>query len=114
MLKNELICWLDSKVWRTTSVEHSLLLCPMSCLIKCRWVLKHKGRKHSAYITDHPDFPLRKFVVNENGKKLTGSWSKGAIHKRYPFYRFGGNNSNHNRDNFEEAFMEYIDEYICF
>ena len=73
-------------------------------------VLKHKGRKHSAYVTDHPDFPLRKFVVNENGKKLTGSWSKGR-NKRYPFYRFGGNNSNHNRDKFEEAFMKYLDEY---
>ncbi len=73
-------------------------------------VLKFKGRKHSAYITDHPDFPLRKFVVNENGKKLTGSWSKGRS-QRYPFYRFGGNNSNHNRDKFEEAYMEYVDRY---
>lgn len=73
-------------------------------------VLKHKGRKHSAYLTDNPDFPLRKFVINENGKKLTGSWSKGSK-QRYPFYRFGGNNSNHNRDKFEEAFMEYVDQY---
>lgn len=73
-------------------------------------VLKYKGRKHSAYITDHPDFPLRKFVVNENGKKLTGSWSKGRT-KKYPFYRFGGNNSNHNRDEFEKVFMKYVDQY---
>ena len=73
-------------------------------------VLKYKGRKHSAYITDHPDFPLRKFVVNEDGKKLTGSWSKGR-YKKYPFYRFGGNNSNHNRDEFEKVFMKYVDQY---
>lgn len=73
-------------------------------------VLKYKGRKHSAYITDHPDFPLRKFVVNEEGKKLTGSWSKGS-HKKYPYYRFGGNNSNHNRDKFEVKFMDFIDGY---
>lgn len=73
-------------------------------------VLKYKGRKHSAYITDHPDFPLRKFVVNEDGKKLTGSWSKGR-NKKYPFYRFGGNNSNHNRDEFEKSFMKYVDQY---
>jgi len=26
-------------------------------------VLKHKGRKHSAYLTDHPDFPLRKLLL---------------------------------------------------
>jgi site-specific DNA recombinase len=73
-------------------------------------VLKHKGRKHSAYITDHPDFPLRKFVINQDGKKLTGSWSKGRS-KSYPFYRFGGNSSNHNRDKFEETFMTFVDEY---
>ncbi|MCC7004983.1 recombinase family protein [Candidatus Nomurabacteria bacterium] len=73
-------------------------------------VLKHKGRKHSAYITDHPDFPLRKFVINQDGKKLTGSWSKGR-YKKYPFYRFGGNNSNHNRDKFEEEFMKYVNKY---
>lgn len=73
-------------------------------------VLKHKGRKHSAYITDNPDFPLRKFVINENGKKLTGSWSKGR-NKKYPFYRFGGNNSNYNRDKFEETFMEFVNKY---
>ena len=73
-------------------------------------VLKHKGRKHSAYITDHPDFPLRKFIINANGKKLTGSWTKGRS-KRYPSYRFGGNKSNHNRDKFEEEFMKYVNKY---
>lgn len=73
-------------------------------------ILKNKGRKHSAYITDHPDFPLRKFVINEEGKKLTGSWSKGRK-ARYPFYRFGGNQSNHNRDNFEIECQKYMDEY---
>ncbi len=73
-------------------------------------VLKYKGRKHSAYKTDNPDFPLRKFIINENNKKLTGSWSQGR-RKKYPFYRFGGNASNHNRDNFEKAFMEFVDKY---
>lgn len=73
-------------------------------------VLKHKGRKHSAYITDHPDFPLRKFIINQDGKKLTGSWSKGNG-GRYPFYRFGGNQSNHNRDKFEEEFMKYVNKH---
>ena len=70
-------------------------------------VLKYKGRKHSAYQTDHPDFPLRKFVVNKEGKKLTGSWSRGR-YKKYPFYRFGGSDSNFNRDKFEQMFMDYL------
>ena len=73
-------------------------------------VLKHKGRKHSAYITDNPDFPLRKFVINQDKKKLTGSWSKGRS-KKYPFYRFGGRGSNHNKDKFEEAFMAYVNKH---
>lgn len=73
-------------------------------------VLKFKGRKHSVYKTDHPDFPLRKFITNEYGRKLTGSWSKGR-NKKYPFYRFGGNKSNHNRDKFEEAFIQFMDKY---
>ncbi len=73
-------------------------------------ILKNKGRKHSAYITDHPDFPLRKFVINAYGKKLTGSWSKGR-QKRYPFYRFGGNQSNHNRDKFEMEFQGFMDQF---
>ncbi len=73
-------------------------------------VLKHKGRKHSAYITDNPDFPLRKFVLNPDGKKLTGSWSTGNGGK-YPFYRFEIKGSNYKRDKFEETFMDYVDQY---
>ncbi len=77
---------------------------------RVQYVLKRRGKKDSPHLTDNPDFPLRRFVLNENGKKLTGSWSKGRSQK-YPFYRFGGNNSNHKRDKFEEAFMEYVDRY---
>lgn len=74
-------------------------------------VLKHKGRKHSAYVTDHPDFPLRKFVVNnDNNKKLTGSWSSGR-NKRFPYYRFGGKDSNYNKYKFEDNFMLFMDKY---
>ncbi len=73
-------------------------------------VLKHKGRKHSAYLTDNPDFPLRKFIKNDTGKVLTGSWSSGRD-KKYPFYRFGNDKSSHNRDKFQEAFCKFMDQY---
>ena len=73
-------------------------------------VLKGNGKKNSPHLTDNPDFPLRRFVVNENGKKVTGSWSTGRSQK-YPFYRFGGNNSNHKREDFENSFMEYVNEF---
>jgi site-specific DNA recombinase len=73
-------------------------------------VLKGRGRKHSAYVTDHPDFPLRRFVTNELGKKITGSWSQGRS-KKYPYYNFGSVKSNYNRDRFEEMFMNHMDKF---
>ncbi len=73
-------------------------------------ILKRKGRKHSAYLTDNPDFPLRKFVKNEEDKVLTGSWSSGR-NKKYPFYRFGNDKSSYSRDIFQEDFKKYMDTY---
>lgn len=55
--------------------------------------------------------PLRRFIVNENNKKLTGSWSKGRSQK-YAYYRFERSGGyNYNRDNFEKAFMRYMDSF---
>ena len=73
-------------------------------------ILKRRGRKCSAYLTDNPDFPLRKFIKNDEGKVLTGSWS-GGRHKKYPFYRFGNDKSSINRDVFQENFKSYMDRY---
>ena len=40
-------------------------------------------------IEEHPDFPLRGFLVCEaSGQYMTGSYSKGRS-KSYPYYRFG-------------------------
>ena len=74
-------------------------------------VLKSRGRKHSAYLKNHPDFPLRKFVKNNDGKVLTGSWSTSGSGKKYPFYRFGNEKSSYPRDEFEKSFREYMDRY---
>ena len=73
-------------------------------------ILKSRGRKCSAYLTDNPAFPLRKFVKNDTGKVLTGSWSSGR-YKKYPFYRFGNDKSSHSRDAFETDFKAYMDKY---
>jgi site-specific DNA recombinase len=73
-------------------------------------ILKNRGRKNSGYLTDNPDFPLRKFIENEEGRKITGSWSKGR-NKRYPFYRFVGDKNSISRDKFEESFMKFMDQY---
>jgi DNA invertase Pin-like site-specific DNA recombinase len=74
-------------------------------------VLRHKNsNKMVQHIPDRPEFPLRRFVIDEYGKKLTGSWSKGRS-KKYPFYRFGGNGTNYNRDNFEKTFIDFMNTY---
>jgi len=75
-------------------------------------VLKFKGKLNPPHKTDHPDFPLRRFITNENNTKLTGSWSKGR-RQRYPYYRFGrtGTGHNYNRDRFENRFMQYMDSF---
>ncbi len=73
-------------------------------------VLKNKGRKHSQYLTDNPDFPLRRFVFSPEGKRLTGSWSKGRV-KKYPFYRFEQKGSNFNKEKFEISYKEFMDQH---
>ncbi len=71
-------------------------------------VLKNKGHNYKQYITDNPDFPLRRFVLNPNSKKLSGCWSQGK-YKKYPYYRFYGKGKNFKKDKFEEQFMEFFD-----
>lgn len=73
-------------------------------------IIKHRGKTHKQHKTDHPDFPLRRFVINDKGLKLTGSWSKGR-YKKYPYYRFEGLGSNYNRDDLEKKFKDYMNLY---
>lgn len=73
-------------------------------------VLKYRGKKMSQYKLDSEDFPLRRFVISPEGRKLTGSWCQGRS-KKYPFYRFGVKGSNYNRDDFEKNYMEFMDKY---
>lgn len=70
-------------------------------------VLKNKGHKVGNYKTDNPEFPLRRFVFNPNGKKITGSFAKG----KYPSYRFLGVSGNYERDEFERHFVFLMDSY---
>ena len=73
-------------------------------------VLKHKGVKHAQHLTDNPDFSLRRFVKNVEGRKLTGSWSKGR-NKKYPFYHFPGKGRCYPRDAFEDSFIAHMNQY---
>ena len=76
---------------------------------KVHQVLKNKGKKSYKYKKDNNDFPLRRFVFNSEGKKLTGSWSAGRSAK-YAFYRFASSGKSYGKDEFEDKFKNYIDE----
>jgi hypothetical protein len=74
-------------------------------------ILKRRSHKGFVYQRENPDFPLRRFVYNPSGKKITGSWSQGR-YKKYPYYRFiGYTNSQHKKETLEEAYRCFIDQY---
>jgi DNA invertase Pin-like site-specific DNA recombinase len=109
MLKNKVYCGVIEKFGEV----HKGIFEPIvteELFNTVQFVLKNKGRKNSQYKLDREDFPLRRFVYSPEGKKLTGSWSKGRTSK-HPYYRFGVKGSNYNRDNFEMNFMNYMNHY---
>lgn len=73
-------------------------------------VLKNRGKKMSQYKLDSDDFPLRRFVFNPEGRKLTGSWSQGRK-KKYAFYNFGVKGTNLNRDDVHTWFMNFLNNF---
>lgn len=71
-----------------------------------------KGRKNAVkhYIHDNPDFPLRRFVLNEQSKQLTGYWSKGK-YKKYPYYSFHLPGTTIRKEVLEQKFMDFLSQY---
>jgi site-specific DNA recombinase len=77
---------------------------------KTQAALAQKGHKSSSYRTDNPDFPLRRFVKNPDGQKLTGSNSRGR-YSLYAFYRFGSKGKNFPRADFEKQVVSFMNSY---
>jgi len=73
-------------------------------------VLLGRKNKFKYYKKDNPDFPLRRFVVNEHGKQLTGYWSKGK-YKKYPYYSFSTPGSTIRKEALEQKFKEFLSRY---
>ncbi|MCR8559296.1 recombinase family protein [Mucilaginibacter sp. BJC16-A38] len=73
-------------------------------------ILKGKTKKVKYYQHENPDFPLRRFVVNEDGKQLTGYWSKGKRLK-YPYYSFQSPGSTVRKEVLEQKFMIFLGRY---
>lgn len=109
MLRNELYAgWINKFGERHKGTFEPIV--DEELFLQAQRVLKNKGHKTTQYKKDNADFPLRRFVFNPSGIKLTGSWSKGRGGK-YAFYRFGSKGSNHQRDNFEKQFTQLMDSY---
>ncbi|WP_295794695.1 recombinase family protein [Mucilaginibacter sp.] len=71
-----------------------------------------KGRKNKIkhYVKENPDFPLRRFILNPEGKQLTGYWAKGK-YKKYPYYSFHQPNTTIRTELLESMFMDFLQEY---
>jgi DNA invertase Pin-like site-specific DNA recombinase len=62
------------------------------------------------YKNEHPDFPLRRFVMHPKGHKLTGAWSSGR-YKKYAYYRFVGIKLQWPKNALEASFCSFMDKY---
>ncbi len=74
-------------------------------------LFKSPGKKIIPYNTKNPDFPLRRFISHQSGKKLTGSWSKGRSGAKFPYYRFVIKGSNYRKEQFENAFCHFMNSF---
>lgn len=73
-------------------------------------ILKGRKNKIKHYLKEHPDFPLRRFVLNENGKQLTGYWSKGKRLK-YPYYSFQQPGTTIRKEVLEQKYIDFLQQY---
>lgn len=73
-------------------------------------ILRSRTNKTKTYLHNNPDFPLRGFVVNENGRPLTGYWAKGKL-KKYPYYSFQLPNTTIQKEILEEKYRAFMARY---
>jgi len=68
-------------------------------------------RAHGPHGSDHPDFPLRRFIRCECGRPLTAAWSSGRGGRRYPYYSCPRRSCKVNlrKDELEGAFVELLE-----
>ncbi len=75
---------------------------------KAQEVLDGRGRKScKKYSALDKDFPLRKFVFNNNGQKITGGWTKGNG-GRYGYYRFMKEKKSIGKEVLENNFKSFL------
>lgn len=70
-------------------------------------VLKGKKNKTKQYLKENPDFPLRRFIFDNQGTPLTGYWAKGK-QKKYPYYSFSKPKTTIRKECLEKSFLAYL------
>lgn len=73
-------------------------------------ILRKRTRRNYIYLHENPDFPLRRFIMAENGEKLTGCWCSGR-NKRYPYYRLKRRGFSVRREYLENLFLRHLARY---
>lgn len=73
--------------------------------------IQRKKRVSRINLYYNPDFPLKRFVVNKNGARLTGYWSRGR-HARYAYYRFQDCSGSFPKRKLENAFYTLLSNNV--
>lgn len=73
-------------------------------------VLSKKNGKPKHYLSQNPDFPLRRFFHHPSGKAFTGCWSKGRD-KKYPYYMIHRLNVSFRKEVLENMFKNWLNQF---
>lgn len=110
MLKYELYTgWINKFSEKHKGVFAAIV--PESLFHRVQKVLEKRGRKCDSYVTDNPEFPLRRFISSPTAIKLTGAFSTGRKGVKYPLYRFRDGGTNYRRDDFHILFAAFMDSF---
>lgn len=74
-------------------------------------VISKSSQINRTHILNNPDFPLRRFIRDEENRLATGSWSVGKLKRKYPYYRFGRNGRNVSQKTIHKDFIDLLNHY---
>jgi hypothetical protein len=114
MLKNPIYSgWLQVKSWGVKAKATFKPLVYEDTFEQVRGLLTGSKTSLTPKHRNHPDFPLRRFVLCHScGRPLTGSWSRGRRGGRYAYYRCpssGCGSVNVRREQLEMLFVEVLE-----
>jgi len=108
MLKNELYTGWICKLGERNKGKYEPIISE-ELFNRVQAVMQNK-KMPMLYKSKHPDFPLRRFIKNHDGFKLTGAWSKGRT-KKYAYYRFIRAGLQWPKTELEASFLSFMDKY---